>query len=195
MSPRVEAPPSSTTPCPPNSVKYTIKPVTSEADLPTLAYLSDLALRSDPYREFRERYGPQSLYADTLEKLTKAMRNRSGQSSLFKVILVSDSDEEPEKETVIGLSQWTLGYLNVPKVDPFAIKRNNDVQSSTSHPVPNAVVAEPDEQGEAEGVDIAVPKQERSPKPFYSNPLDEHTRKVWNSCITQIRGKRYMCKL
>lgn len=194
MPPTAEAPPGTTTPRPPNSVKYIIKPVTSEADLPTLAYLSDLALRPDPYWEFRERYDTQSVYNDTLQKLTNAMRNQSGKTSLFKVVLISDSAEESEKETVIGLSQWRLGYLNVPKVDPFAIKKNNDEPSSAAHPLPNAVVAEPNDQGEAEGVDIAAAKQEPNLKPFYSDPLEEHGRKVWNSCITHIRGKKFMCK-
>ncbi|KIW15729.1 hypothetical protein PV08_05779 [Exophiala spinifera] len=193
MSPTTaQAPPTSTTPRPPNSVKYTIEPVTSEADLPALAYLSGLALGPDPYSEFRERYGPQSLYDDTLEKLTNAMRDKSGQSSLFKVVLVPDSDEESGKETVIGLSQWRLGYLNVPKTDPFAIKRDNDAPSSTAQSVETTVVAKPNDDGEAEGLDIARAKKTPKPKPFYSNPLEEHGRMIWNSVITHIRGKRFM---
>jgi hypothetical protein len=182
----------------PNSVKFTIRPVTSETDVDTLARIGDLSLKTDAFSTFRERYA-KSIYDDFFEKITESLRDTKGQYFIFKAVLVSDHDEEDE-ETMVGFSHWRLGYVQVPKVDPFAIKRE-PIEKATSETleaeaeVSNVAVAETDNGREAAGI-VANHDPTRPPKskPFYSDPYVEVSRKLFNSYIGTIRGKRHLCK-
>jgi len=158
-----------------------------------LSYLSDIAMKSDGFHAYRERYAPLNVYDDCFDKLTKALRNRRGQSSLFKVVLVPNSNDEETEETIIGFSQWNLGYAEVPKVDPFAVKRNPVENAVVQQSMSGAVVAESSAEGESPRIENCPTKEEK-PKPFYSDPFEELTRKLFNCYLSNIRGKRHLCK-
>ncbi|KAK5559794.1 hypothetical protein LTR46_001543 [Exophiala xenobiotica] len=191
MSPTAHAPLDSTSAPPPNTIRYIIEPVTSESDIPTLAYISDIALKSDGFHAYRERYAPLNIYDDCFEKLTKALRNTRGQSFLFKVVLIPNSDDEEAEETIIGFSQWKLGYAEVPKVDPFAVKRKPVEDAGVEQSVSGVVLAEASVEGEQTRTETRPTKEEK-PEPFYSDPFEESTRKLFNCHLSNIRGKRHL---
>ncbi|KIW49867.1 hypothetical protein PV05_11508 [Exophiala xenobiotica] len=195
MSPTAHVPLDSTSPPPPNTIKYIIKPITSESDIPTLSYLSDLALKPDGFHAYRERYAPLNVYDDCFDKLTKAFRNTRAQSALFKVVLVPNSDDGEVEETIIGFSQWKLGYAEVPKVDPFAVKRKPREDAVVEQSMSGVVVAESSVEGEPPRIETRPTKEEKlKPKPFYSDPFEELARKLFNCYLSNIRGKRHLCK-
>ncbi|RVX69859.1 hypothetical protein B0A52_05693 [Exophiala mesophila] len=190
---KVEAPPV-------HSSHVEIHPITNEADIPLLASITDLALLDDGLREFQARYGQMSLYETTCRKLINAFHDKQKRYHMFKAVLVPASDESNCEPTIVGYAQWRLGYIETPKVDPFAIR--STAINSSDHPL---VI-------EADGSDVTPlePAEQQSPTtlqairqtttpaqdtlPFYSNPDEELSRKVGNAYISAIRGKRHLCK-
>jgi len=163
--------------------------------VPALARLADMALKPDAFHAFQERYGGQTMYDDTVGKLTNSLRDGRGWYSLFKAVLVPGSVSE-DRETIVGFSQWRVGYVETPKTDPFAIKRDVDKSATFEAEVPNVTVGESKERGEAAGIgtetgDSTTGKPTR-PEPFYSNPYEEVSRKLGNSYIGTIRGKKHL---
>lgn len=210
MSPRLQSTPGSTATepsrgttspplLPPNSVNITIEPVTSESDVPTLARLADIALTPDSFHAFRERYGSQSVYDNCVEKLTRSLRDGRGGHFIFKAVLEtgSRSDEGSSGETpgtIVGFSQWSLGYVETPKVDPFASDRRRVKSPGFEAGVANATVGEAGEQGEAAGIKTRNSPSDGQSKPFYSNPDAEVARKLGSIYISTIRGKKHLCE-
>ncbi|EXJ81557.1 hypothetical protein A1O1_07621 [Capronia coronata CBS 617.96] len=184
----------------PSPVEITLKRVTSESDIPTLAHLSDLALKPDGFHEFRRRYGAKSPYDDSVEKLTRAMRDDKGQYFMFKAMIKSKAavdlelPEQPrhsEKEIIVGFSQWRIGYVETPKMDPFAPRRQVAHSGTFEAGVSNLAISEERNAEQADGVDL---NDKQRMKAFYSNPNDELARKMGNVYIETIRAKRHVGK-
>jgi hypothetical protein len=195
--------------------KVAVKLVTSEADLPVCARLADIALKPDPFHEFKARYCSKNVYEETLEKITEALRDDRGRYCLLKAVVPASSTSESEQSTaqttqgsgadaaeiIVGFAQWRCGYVEVPKMDPFAPRKEPERSPSVDAGVTNVAVAEVNGQdtGSAVSADmdlIAAGKVESSRKthPFYSNPHDELARKLMNVYIGTMRGKRHVCK-
>lgn len=213
--------------------KILIRPIASELDVPILAGLADTALRPDSFYEFRTRYGAQSVYSGNEQKLTNAIRDTTGRYFLFKAVLAPDPDPGPDigpefeaqvqpegeerrgqeisasasatatGETIVGWALWRMGYLETPKMDPFAPKKTPDSNSGASleTDVTNVAISDSSDRAEAAGVqpsskttdDVGAERPPPS-KPYYSNPDDEVARKLSNLYIRTIRGKRHICK-
>ncbi|KAJ9608812.1 hypothetical protein H2200_006583 [Cladophialophora chaetospira] len=196
----------------PRGIEITIKPITSESDLPRCAHLTDIALKPDGFREFKNRYGGRSLYEETLEKLTEAFRNHPATCRIFKAVVSVESRADQSTtgyevasdgagaELIVGFTHWHLGYIEFPKMDPFAIQRKPAETPTLDTGLTNIAVAEAGGQklhtdAEADGNDSVNENATKptKPKPFYSAPDRELARKLGNTYIRTIRGKRHVC--
>jgi hypothetical protein len=96
--------------------------------------------------------------------------------------------EMPTKEKIVGMAYWTVGYIDLPKVDPFE-----------QHAAPASVVAEKSPESAPLEEPIATIGQRATaskpgPKP---EPFDFYAvcrKPVRNLYISQIRGKKHVCK-
>ena len=192
----------------------TIRPITSETDLPRCAHLADIATKPDGLHEFKTRYGSKGIYCEALERMTEALRDERPRNFLFKAVVplksISDSSlsgqqesqsSDEAAETIVGFTQWRLGYIETPKMDPFAPREAKKASLGFEAGPTNVVVAEASSQenagditmnGEANTGD-EVPDLKKL-KPLYSNPHAELGRRVSNVYIGTIRGTRHVCK-
>ena len=203
-------------PSPPSGLQITIKPITSEADLPICAHLADVALKGDGLHEFKTRYNSVSVYQEALEKFTESLRDDRGRFRMFKAVVPSSSipksdrsildtpgtSEEAGTETIVGFTQWRYGYVEVPKMDPFAPRKELDKDSSVEAGMTGMAIAEPMGQSNPPALSqnsssVAVNRTAGSdkPKPFYTDPHEELRRKLSNAYIVSMRGKKHVCKL
>ncbi|OAP57638.1 hypothetical protein AYL99_08376 [Fonsecaea erecta] len=196
----------------------TIKPITSEADIPICATLADAALKPDGLHEFRKRYS-KNVYDNTVDKLTDALRDDRGRFSLFKAVLsttpsndrrgdpndtveTENTQAQGEHETIVGFTLWRKGYLEVAKMDPFAPKNETTEGAFIDTSVINVPISEgvntdatadiptiPTTQVSGDG---ASGPEKAKPKPFYANPDEELFRKLGNAYVSAIRGKRHL---
>lgn len=190
-------------PLPQLGTKIEIRPVTSVADIPTLAKISELALKDDTLFEFRARCGAKPIYEGTMEKLTAAVNNPA-RFKLFKAVVVPATAADgnvDQDETIVGYTQWMLGYLETPKMDPFAPKPQSsgtDASTTSEADVLNITTSEANEKQADDVVAaleaISLDNTSKKSKPYYSNPDQEHSRKMGNAYITAIRGKRHLCE-
>lgn len=186
------------------NIEITIKPITSEEDFPRCAQLSDEALKPDGLHEFKARYGGIGVYKETIEKLTKDFRENPATCRMFKAVISlpnqssighPEASGEAGGELIVGFTHWHYGYLHVPKMDPFAIRRAPEEAASLDIGVTSIAVAETSTRTNGDdGVTEDVSSLEQ-PKPFYSNPDRELARKLGNIYIRAIRGKRHVCEL
>ncbi|OCT44153.1 hypothetical protein CLCR_00683 [Cladophialophora carrionii] len=195
------------------SSNVAVKPIASEADLPFCAHLTDRALKSDTFHEFKARYCSQNVYEETLQKLTESLRDDRGRYCLLKAVVpassVIASDQSKEQtaqqsraddaEIIVGFAQWRCGYVEVPKMDPFAARKAPETSPSLDLGVTSVAVAEENGHNTPSPVStdlrsVAGGKVETSKKiqPFYSNPHDELVRKLMNTYIGTMRGKRHV---
>lgn len=94
--------------------------VTNAQEIPAMAELSTLALQPDTFTVFTERERGISMYDDTLQKMTDAFNDPG--TYIFKALLTMKDMDGKEHEIIVGVAQWYIGYLHVPKYDPFAPK-------------------------------------------------------------------------
>ena len=194
-------------------LQITIKPITSEVDLPDCARISDIALKTDPLHEFKARYGISGVYLETLDRLTESLRDERGRFRLFKAVVSlplaqgeetkSETDAPERAETIVGFTHWRYGYVEVPKYDPFAPQKGTEKDPGFETGVTNVALAGENGQRthsatppshEVESVSTPGPAKSEKSKPFYRNPHDELGRKLGNAYIGTIRGKRHLCK-
>lgn len=175
-----------------------VEPITSHSDIPTLAAITDLALKSDGYHEFQARYAASPIYETTHKKLTEALDDDRKRYHMFKAVSIptSDADGPP---VIVGYTQWRLGYVETPKMDPFARSglktESKGEKSSFEADVSNVTISEDIKE------ELTLPREtvkdastsSLRPKPFYSNPDEELSRKVGNAYISAMRGKRHLC--
>lgn len=187
-----------------------IEPVSDPSEVPALASVFDTAILAsgDKFRELLKRY-VEDPYTEAEKQLgaalSPAVEGSTEQHFVLKAVKTVPGyfpgdgkkpvqgspdgvcQEMPTKEIIVGMAHWTVGYINVPKVDPFE-------QQTASAPA-SAVVDEsaekaPLEEPIATGVDTA-----NAPEPEPSFDFYAVCRKpVRNTYISQIRGKKHVCK-
>ncbi len=174
-----------------SSSTITIHPVTRPTDLPTLASIFDNALQSsgDAFHTIIDRYSGQTVFEDTVDKLTKALNNPQSEFVFKAVETTRSSNGDLISEQIVGVSQWFVGYIELPKYDPFS---------------PSPATSQPSEEakGEAAGAPpLAIPVSENSdsqinpaliPEPTEIDFYARFIRPMRNIYIAAIRGKRHV---
>ena len=161
-----------------------IEEVTDSQLIPELAQLSDITLEADSFHAFIDKYHPQSAYDETLEKMTAAMHDPD--SHVFRAVLTSFDNDGVPTEQVVGCTHWYVGYVQVPKTDPFAPKPSTKKLEVSDVAVPTMAEA----NGQAQTIETA--RQIESG--LVPNPSEAVDRAVGNAIIKAIRGKRYIRK-
>ena len=153
--------------------EYSIQPVTSIADIHTLATVFIRATtQKDTFWEMVCRYGSGSASPfDTLLDVLKESLEHPDHH-LFKAV------HDPTGE-VVGMAQWKAPwYLQVEKVDPFSTSQGGLYGDANAAPlVPT--VRESDDPAMAAGV----------------ASFQDSRRQIRNAYITHIRGKKHVCEL
>lgn len=189
------------TPSPPPQpgTKIIIKPITCLADIPKLAEISQLALENDSMFEFRARCGAPSIYDVAMEKLSAAVNNPA-KFSMFKAVAVpvnTSEGDESQDEAIVGYTQWMLGYLETPKMDPFAPKQPPTSTTFEAN-MTNITTSEANEKPARDVLVALEASASRDPsddsKPYYANPDQDYSRRMGNAYIRAIRGKRHLCE-
>ena len=103
---------------------FDIEPVENSEDLPILARIADEALRhADSIHEVKTRCGRESVYESTLKALHAGLED--SKHFIFKAVKRKNGDS-----TIIGLTQWTVGFIETPKASPMANSTNEPTPSS-----------------------------------------------------------------
>jgi hypothetical protein len=187
-----------------------IEAVSDPSEVPALASVFDAAIiaSSDQFRELLKRH-VEDPYTEVEKRLGAALspaaEGSSEQHFVLKAVktvpryLPGDGkkhaqsspdgvcQEMPTKEIIVGMAHWTIGYINIPKVDPFG-------QQTTSAPA-SRIADESAEKAPLKepittGVDTA-----NAPEPEPSFDFYAVCRKpLRNTYISQIRGKKHVCK-
>jgi GNAT superfamily N-acetyltransferase len=191
-----------------------IEPVSDLSEVSTLASIFDIATKAsdDKFDEVLMRYVDDP-YAETVKRLQAALSAPSENESteqhfVFKAVETvprhppgdgqkhepGNHDgvfrEMPTEEKVVGMAYWTIGYIDIPKVDPFQRQATSTPASTIAEEsTETAQLEEPiATSGEiATGSDL-----EPEPKPFDFYAVCR--KPVWNTYISQIRGKKHVCK-
>jgi hypothetical protein len=191
-----------------SSVK--VEPVTDSSELPALASIFDIATKAsgDKFHEVLKRYVDDP-YQETMERLQAALSapvedNPAEQHFLFKAVETvpkySPRDnkkhgrdnpggvlrEMPTKEKIVGMAHWTVGYIDLPKVDPF--EQQAAPASVVTEKSPDSAPLEEPIATIGEGATASKPELE--PFDFYA----VCRKPVRNIYISQIRGKKHVCK-
>src|SRR5437763_5047975 len=113
-----------------------IELVSDPTDVPALASVFDIAILAsgDNFRELVKRYA-EDPYAEVERHLRSALSPAAEASTqqhfVLKAVWSRDDDRRDErnpsgvgremqtKETIVGMAYWSMGYINIPKVDPF----------------------------------------------------------------------------
>ena len=161
-----------------------IEEVTDLQLVPELASLTDLALQPDAFYAFANTYRSKSMYEETIDRLTAAVKDP--QSHVFRAMWNTHGEDGTTAEQLVGMTQWYVGYLVVPKMDPFAPKISESRPGDVSDVFG---VASAGATGEASTVQMAT-KIEPGEEP---NPFDSVAKELGNSHVRAIRGKRHIC--
>ena len=199
----------------PRASSVRIEPVSEPSELHTLASVFDMATRAsgDKFREVLMRY-VEDPYKETMKHLEAAQSAEVDEHSLeqhflFKAVMTvpkhSAGDckelgwgmaggvlpETPTEEKIEGMAHWTVGYINLPKVDPFEQQTVASLApATTDEPFTEATpLREPIATG-AETIADSKPKSNTQPFDFYA----VCRKPVRNTYISQIRGKKHVCK-
>lgn len=161
-----------------------IEEVTDTEGVRELAELCDLALQSDSIYELFNTHYPSSVLGDAMVKLTDAIEDTN--SKVFRAMLSASNDDGTTQDVLVGVTQWYIGYLDVPKVDPFAPK-SDTAQSREIASVTDVAVS--DQSGIA--TPLPAPIESATSLP---DPVSEHMRVAGNAYVSAIRGKRHVCE-
>jgi hypothetical protein len=160
-----------------------IEPITSIDDIPACAQLCSDAVRSDPFHTFIERYSSQPFYQSTVTRLKDAINPENKTDVAFKAVLPVDDGHGGVRDEIVGVTHWYVGYVNVPKVDPFAKKvvdKGNEIG-------PEEVAV-----GDEKGGTIPAPAAETADRS--KAVMDRLVREHGNVYVGKIRGKKHVCK-
>ena len=165
-----------------STTTITILPVTDPTEIPVLASIFDHALIAggDGFHTIMERYSGHTVYEDTIEKLEKALKNPD--EAAFKAVEVTRaSNGEVVKEEIVGVSQWFVGFIDLPKHDPFSPPSGEAAAVPGLPPVAIPV----SEQGASRPETASAMPREID---FYGTII----RPIVNIYISNIRGKRHV---
>lgn len=194
----------------PRGLSVRIESVSDLTDVPILASIFDAAIiaSGDDFRELLKRY-VEDPYTEVEQRLEAALLHPSVGSAeqhfVFKAVetvpSLSTADSQgngpqnavevqgvmPTKESIVGMAHWTVGYIDLPKVDPFAQEptslptttgpQESAGQTRLEEPMPSSV----------EVVNIG---EHESSFDFYA----VCRKPIRNTYISQIRGKKHICK-
>ena len=137
--------------------------VTNPSDLLDLATLSHLALLPDPLHAFIEKYSdpPTTIYEETNAKLLSALSEPT--SHTFKAVKPVRNADGVLEGKIVGYAHWYVGYIDLPKTDPFA-------------PVASEAGTTP------YNIEENLPV----------NPLSDLWRRSGNLYVSTIRGKKHV---
>lgn len=158
-----------------------IEEVTDLQLVPELARLTDLALQPDGFHAFANAYAPKSIYEETVDSFTAAIEDPK--SYVFRAILTTVGEDRTGTNQLVGLSQWYVGYLIVPKVDPFA-RKLSEPRAENAPDVTDIATAGANEKARTMKIESGT-----SP-----NAFDAVGRELGNSQVRAIRGKRHICQ-
>jgi GNAT superfamily N-acetyltransferase len=164
-----------------------IEPINDEKDFPICAQLCSDAIAPDPFSFFLEQYGDQSLYESTLNRLRDAASPDNSTDFAFKAVIDEVDGSGQTTEKIVGVSHWYIGYIVLPKVDPFEMKFVSQAQETgttdlaledgnDNPPVPSSVTSN------------TLKHRRRA-------LMADHRRQVGNLYISNVRGKKHVCKL
>lgn len=148
---------------------YSILPVKSSEDIPTLARVFLQAITQiDTFWEVLTRYRSDSL--DTFIAVLKESLDHPNHHLLKAVHNVTGD--------IVGMAQWKAPwYLEIEKTDPFAMSNEQPAGDVTVVPLLSAGM-EGDDPAKAKGVAM----------------FNESMRQMGNAYITHIRGKKHVCE-
>ena len=198
----------------PHTSSVRIEPLLDPSEMPALASIFDIATKAsgDKFHEALVRY-VENPYEETMKRLQTAhSAPRDGTSPeqhfVFKAVEVilrhsaEDGQEDGGRnpggvlhetatdEKIVGMAHWTIGYIDLPKVDPFEQQAASASASARTEGAPEITPLEdPITTG---GGSAAVPEPEPELEPF-----DFYTacrKPVRNRYISHIRGKKHVCK-
>ena len=96
---------------------FEIEPVKKTEDVPVLAEIFDEALRhGDTFHEVMTRCGTESVYDSGIKHLEAGLDDPE-HNFLFKAVMLEEG-----KRKIVGCCHWSVGFISIPKVDPFASK-------------------------------------------------------------------------
>lgn len=165
-----------------------IERVACAEEIPLLAEISEEALKPDSFYDAVTLYGPLT----PLEAVTLSLQNAMAHPSshfVFKAVLGDAGPASASQQIIAGWAHWTVGYIEIPKVDPFDsadedIAHNGDANSLL--PVAEATV-----QNEAKSpinvVDDTKQELDMGKAAFEKSHID-----IWNGYIRSIRGKKHI---
>lgn len=197
-----------------------IEPVTDASELSALASIFDVAAKAsgDRFHEALMRY-VEDPYRETMKRLqsahsTPTEKNPAEQHFLFKAVETSPRyspgdgqisggenpggllQEQPTLEKIVGMAHWTVGYIDLPKIDPFEQQAASAATSVSTEPSVKTVPLE-DPIGVKGGIATSTkadlelePEPEPEPFDFYAICR----KPVRNAYISQIRGKKHVCE-
>lgn len=168
----------------------TLKPVTSEIDVPALAEINGRALEGDPLKEWMRLFTSRTEHETTVKAVTEALTDPT--YSLIKAVIPDSDAEDGSGEKIVGFVHWMCGWIELEKVDPFAEKK----------PVVHAEVIDAKDVASnmAEELDAQAEKLEKVPT-AKKEDLDRAARMrvgeakyvdSRNHYIAAIRGKKHM---
>ena len=199
----------------PRASSVRVELVSDPSELHTLASVFDIAIRAsgDKFNEVLMRY-VEDPFKETMKHLEAALSAKVDEHSLeqhflFKAVVTipnySAQDckglglgnagglltETPTEEKIIGMAHWTVGYINLPKVDPFGQQTVASLApAATDEPSTEATSLEEPIATGAEIVADSKPESKTPPFDFYA----VCRKPVRNTYISQIRGKKHVCK-
>ena len=151
------------------------------ADVTECTQLCVDAVAPDPFATFLERYSAESFYDGTFKRLSDAVDPTDETNFAFKAVM--DVDEiGGTRAKIVGVSHWYVGYVVIPKVDPFAKKIIDE-----GHEIGVAEVALGD------GNDILSVHSGPTGKVKRDHAvMDELVRQTGNLYVGNIRGKKHV---
>jgi hypothetical protein len=189
--------------------------VSDPSELHTLASIFDIAITAsgDKFNEVLMRH-VEDPYKETMKQLEAALSAKVDEHSLeqhflFKAIMTVPKhytrdckglgpgnaggllSEMPTEEKIVGMAHWTVGYINLPKVDPFEQQTVASLAPATiDEPSTEATPLEEPIATGTETVAYSKPESDTQPFDFYA----VCRKPVRNTYISQIHGKKHVCK-
>jgi hypothetical protein len=198
----------------PCASSVSVEPVSDPSELHALASVFNIAITAsgDKFQEALMRY-VEDPYKEIMTRLEAALSTQVDEHSLeqhflFKAVMTVPKYSAGDckqlgrgntngvlpamstEEKVVGMAHWTVGYINLPKVDPFEQTVAPLAPATTSEPSTEATPLEEPIATGAETVADSRPESDTQPFDFYA----VCRRPVRNTYISQIRGKKHVCK-
>jgi GNAT superfamily N-acetyltransferase len=160
-----------------------IEPITDEKDFPVCAQLCDDAIASDPFSFFLEHYGDQKFRESTLAHLRAAANHENSTDFAFKAVIDESDGSGQTTEKIVGFSHWYIGYIVLPKVDPFEERVVSQRRAIDTH------------LALGDGTDVApVPSSSTNDSLKHRRQalMADHRRQLGNLYISNVRGKKHV---